>query len=190
MVEFGLKLQDNKVEEWAEKYMDYEKLKRILQNAKKTQKASKELERRNQFIVKEVRLAYETNGCSPTTKATASSMGDITVESEHGNSGGGGGLDEFMSSSRHSELSSLTGKSDDGGGGGYGATMSTGGLRRSNSELSLASAGSAISLLAKMSQASGLFHKHRQEQKLKESWKLEEKRHAEFSKALLQEVSD
>jgi len=34
MVEFGLKLQDNKVREWSDKYIDYEKLKRLLQIAK------------------------------------------------------------------------------------------------------------------------------------------------------------
>ncbi|KAL3772850.1 hypothetical protein ACHAWO_002680 [Cyclotella atomus] len=34
MVEFGLKLEDNKVEQWSDKYIDYEKLKAILKKAK------------------------------------------------------------------------------------------------------------------------------------------------------------
>eukprot|EP00985_Skeletonema_marinoi_P027688 scaffold23114_cov80-Skeletonema_marinoi.AAC.1 len=34
MVEFGLKLEDNKVDEWSTKYIDYEKLKAILKRAK------------------------------------------------------------------------------------------------------------------------------------------------------------
>ena len=38
MVEFGLKLEDNKVSEWSEKYLNYEKLKAILKKAKAAQK--------------------------------------------------------------------------------------------------------------------------------------------------------
>ena len=34
MVEFGQKLEDNKVDQWADKYIDYEKLKAILKRAK------------------------------------------------------------------------------------------------------------------------------------------------------------
>ena len=34
MVEFGLKLEDNKVDKWSNKYIDYEKLKAILKRAK------------------------------------------------------------------------------------------------------------------------------------------------------------
>ena len=35
MVEFGLKLEDNKVSDWGEHYLDYEGLKKILKKAKK-----------------------------------------------------------------------------------------------------------------------------------------------------------
>ena len=35
MVEFGLKLEDNKVSEWSDHYLDYEGLKKILKKAKK-----------------------------------------------------------------------------------------------------------------------------------------------------------
>lgn len=34
MVEFGLKLEDNKVDEWSSEYIDYEKLKAVLKRAK------------------------------------------------------------------------------------------------------------------------------------------------------------
>ena len=34
MVEFGLKLEDNKVDEWSSQYIDYEKLKAVLKRAK------------------------------------------------------------------------------------------------------------------------------------------------------------
>jgi len=34
MVEFGLKLEDNRVDDWADKYIDYEKLKAVLKRAK------------------------------------------------------------------------------------------------------------------------------------------------------------
>ena len=50
MVEFGLKLQDNKVEEWSNKYIDYEKLKQLLQIAKKASKARDSLENQTQGI--------------------------------------------------------------------------------------------------------------------------------------------
>jgi hypothetical protein len=38
MVEFGLKLEDNKVSEWSEYYLNYEKLKAILKKAKASHK--------------------------------------------------------------------------------------------------------------------------------------------------------
>jgi hypothetical protein len=171
MVEFGLKLQDNKVEEWADKYIDYEKLKRLIQNAKKAHKQSKDVERRNEFIVSEVRLEY-VNG-EPTKKVNSlGNVEDVSLDS------GGGGLDEFLMSSRHSELSALTSKSEDN----YGA------MKRSPSNGSLGSL-SGFSLLAKVTQASGQFHRQRQGNKLKEAWKMDEKRQQEFSRLLLQEVS-
>lgn len=46
MVEFGLKLEDNKVDEWSDKYIDYEQLKKLIQNAKVAMKVRVELEAR------------------------------------------------------------------------------------------------------------------------------------------------
>ena len=39
MVEFGLKLNDNKTAKWSHHYLDYEKLKRMLKKAKKAREA-------------------------------------------------------------------------------------------------------------------------------------------------------
>ena len=38
MVEFGLKLSDNKVSKWGDKYLDYERLKLLLKKAKAAMK--------------------------------------------------------------------------------------------------------------------------------------------------------
>jgi len=46
MVEFGLKLEDNKVEQWSNKYIDYEKLKSILKKAKAASNHVEELKKK------------------------------------------------------------------------------------------------------------------------------------------------
>eukprot|EP00804_Cyclotella_cryptica_P023799 CCRYP_011181-RD/>CCRYP_011181-RD protein AED:0.08 eAED:0.08 QI:408/1/1/1/0.9/0.72/11/3644/212 len=46
MVEFGLKLEDNKVEQWSDKYIDYEKLKSILKKAKAAHNHVEELKKK------------------------------------------------------------------------------------------------------------------------------------------------
>lgn len=60
MVEFGLKLEDNKVSEWGEHYMDYEALKKILKKAKKAQKKYEETSEENPKEAKEVTEAYHS----------------------------------------------------------------------------------------------------------------------------------
>jgi len=59
MVEFGLKLKDNKVGEWSEYYIDYEKLKRLLKSAKKASDTREELESRNLESASCIRAAYD-----------------------------------------------------------------------------------------------------------------------------------
>ena len=44
MVEFGLKLSDNKVEDWAHAYINYEALKKFIAAAQKAEKIREELE--------------------------------------------------------------------------------------------------------------------------------------------------
>lgn len=46
MVEFGLKLEDNKVEQWSDKYIDYEKLKSVLKKAKVASSNVEELKKK------------------------------------------------------------------------------------------------------------------------------------------------
>lgn len=60
MVEFGLKLEDNKVSEWGDHYLDYEALKRILKKAKKAQKKYEETCSENPKEAKEVTEAYRS----------------------------------------------------------------------------------------------------------------------------------
>ena len=84
MVEFGLKLEDNKVSEWGEHYLDYEALKKILKNAKKIQKKYEETCQENPAEAEEVTKAYRSGAyagmknslsmqsfSSATTKTTA-----------------------------------------------------------------------------------------------------------------------
>lgn len=54
MVEFGLKLEDNKVSEWADKYIDYNKLKMLIEKLSELTKKRKELEKRNPNLSKVV----------------------------------------------------------------------------------------------------------------------------------------
>lgn len=60
MVEFGLKLEDNKVSEWGEHYLDYEGLKKILKKAKKAEKKYKETCDENPTEAEAVTKAYRS----------------------------------------------------------------------------------------------------------------------------------
>jgi len=59
MVEFGLKLEDNKVQEWNDQYIDYEGLKKLIKAAKKASEAKAELEKRNPSLAAELKAIYE-----------------------------------------------------------------------------------------------------------------------------------
>jgi xenotropic and polytropic retrovirus receptor 1 len=54
MVEFGLKLEDNKVSDWADEYIDYETLKAILDKLKTAQKKRDELIQRRPDVASEI----------------------------------------------------------------------------------------------------------------------------------------
>eukprot|EP00591_Stephanopyxis_turris_P008094 CAMPEP_0195526826 /NCGR_PEP_ID=MMETSP0794_2-20130614/28141_1 /TAXON_ID=515487 /ORGANISM="Stephanopyxis turris, Strain CCMP 815" /LENGTH=70 /DNA_ID=CAMNT_0040657611 /DNA_START=163 /DNA_END=371 /DNA_ORIENTATION=+ len=58
MVEFGLKLLDNKVAEWSNEYMDYEKLKTLLKKAKEAEKICNTLEKTNPELAIEAKAQY------------------------------------------------------------------------------------------------------------------------------------
>ena len=51
MVEFGLKLEDNKVKKWSDKYIDYEYLKELLQRVQDTNKALADSEKKHSAIL-------------------------------------------------------------------------------------------------------------------------------------------
>lgn len=59
MVEFGLKLEDNKVADWSDKYLDYEKLKEILKKAKNAMKKRDDLMKRKPDLAAEIEKAFK-----------------------------------------------------------------------------------------------------------------------------------
>ncbi len=87
MVEFGLKLEDNKVSEWSEHYIDYEGLKKILKKVKKAQKKYQEIcdehPKEAEAVTKAYRAeAYEDlasihEGVSPTRPTKASTIENL-----------------------------------------------------------------------------------------------------------------
>ncbi len=85
MVEFGLKLEDNKVSEWSDKYIDYEMLKRILKKASEAIKRKDELCKRKPILAEEIVAAYK-QGNGPNLMSPSSSqielMGDTIQEEE------------------------------------------------------------------------------------------------------------
>lgn len=58
MVEFGLKLEDNKVSEWADKYIDYERLKEILKKAQAAIKKKDEMMQRQPELAAVIAKAF------------------------------------------------------------------------------------------------------------------------------------
>ena len=75
MVEFGLKLEDNKVSEWSDKYIDYEALKKILKKASASVKKKDELCRRKPELAEEIVLTYQ-QGKGPNQKTPNTSQHD------------------------------------------------------------------------------------------------------------------
>jgi len=59
MVEFGLKLEDNKVADWADKYIDYDKLKEILRLAKNAMKKRDEIMMRKPDLAAAIETAFK-----------------------------------------------------------------------------------------------------------------------------------
>jgi len=168
MVEFGLKLTDNKVEEWAEKYIDYEALKNLLAAAEKAAKVRKELEARNPSLASEIKAAYHADTVVTGKESSDPKLDDISVSQRSWNNH----ADDDVSL-----LSGLDGASiiqpNDYGSTGYLSALESnatvGGMKRSRSENSLAS------YMTNMTKTvSGYFHKHSHEYKLKQAYKFED----------------
>jgi hypothetical protein len=81
MVEFGLKLEDNKVDKWSTKYLDYEKLKAILKRAKSG------LEYRDELIAR--MPAAVLAEVSQERKSRAAGSASSLVSGVSGGAGGG-----------------------------------------------------------------------------------------------------
>jgi hypothetical protein len=73
MVEFGLKLEDNKVSEWSDKYIDYEELKRILKKASSAVKRKDELCKRKPELAEEI-IQASKQGKEPNQKTPNTSQ--------------------------------------------------------------------------------------------------------------------
>ena len=82
MVEFGLKLEDNKVSEWSDNYLDYEGLKKILKKAKKAQKKYEETCSENPQEAKQVTDAYRSGEFLPEAGRSATKLFKETPELE------------------------------------------------------------------------------------------------------------
>jgi hypothetical protein len=91
MVEFGLKLEDNKVEEWSDKYIDYEKLKKLIKKAKEKAENRAELERRNPPAAADIIAKYENDKFQNSTHDSNSALDKA---SELGSLGADGSPDE------------------------------------------------------------------------------------------------
>ena len=83
MVEFGLKLEDNKVSEWAQYYIDYEALKKILKNAKHAEQKKNDLVKKNPPLAKRIIQAHNNGETNYIT--SISSMNDFESGSKSEN---------------------------------------------------------------------------------------------------------
>jgi hypothetical protein len=70
MVDFGLKLEDNKVSEWSDKYIDYDALKKILKTASAEIKKKDELMRRKPQVAQAVLAQYREGKPTPFSSHT------------------------------------------------------------------------------------------------------------------------
>lgn len=76
MVEFGLKLEDNKVAEWADTYIDYEKLKDLLKKSQAAIKRRDEIMKRKPELSAEIETAFKAG-----TKTLLSPMSQTSLSS-------------------------------------------------------------------------------------------------------------
>jgi len=79
MVEFGLKLEDNKVSEWSEHYLDYEALKKVLKKAKKIQKNYTEICQQNPIEADAVTKVYPSGNKTHVVMSNSLSMHNFST---------------------------------------------------------------------------------------------------------------
>lgn len=81
MVEFGLKLDDNKVEEWSDKYIDYEALKKLIKKAKKASEIRAELEKKDPAAAIELKDKYDNERQQKSATDSNSALNKISEHS-------------------------------------------------------------------------------------------------------------
>ena len=79
MVEFGLKLEDNKVAEWSEHYINYEKLKEILKKAKNAQKKRDDHAKKRPKDAAEIIKAHKSGESKYVTLPSSSSFLNLNL---------------------------------------------------------------------------------------------------------------
>jgi len=79
MVEFGLKLEDNKVSEWSDSYINYERLKAILKKAKAAQKKYDDQARRRPVESQKIFEAFNGGVTSYVTITPSTSSANLAV---------------------------------------------------------------------------------------------------------------
>mmetsp|Transcript_17546 Transcript_17546/g.35022 ORF Transcript_17546/g.35022 Transcript_17546/m.35022 type:complete len:941 (-) Transcript_17546:116-2938(-) len=92
MVEFGLKLEDNKVDKWSTKYIDYEKLKAILKRAKSGFEYRDELiARMPASVIAEVNQERKLRALESSNSLMSGRVSLLSGRSANQQKGGGGG---------------------------------------------------------------------------------------------------
>ncbi len=183
MVEFGLKLSDNKVEDWAHAYLNYEALKNLIAAAQKAEKTLHDLEAQNEVLAAEIKLRLANDEASATEKVDSdvSLYGDENSESQSLISFGShfyGGLN----SSHHESLKDLSNHGSD-------SSANFQPLKRSGSDASLSSLMALGGNVVKQ-KVSGYFQRHSYEYKLKKAIKDENNAIQNFRIFLNEDVSE
>lgn len=205
MVEFGLKLTDNKVEEWAHAYINYEALKGLIAAAKKAERARDELEARNASLAAEIKVQVATSNSSNYLNVDSDSKFDdlsyadesetqslISFSEPNSAHGGGGGAVAGVITSGHyggygtsSHHEAQNGSNPD-----FLRTGEKTGLSRTSSDASLSSATSMVESVSRsVSGYLPYFQRHTYEHKMKKAIKNENKAIQNFRSSLYDEVS-
>lgn len=184
MVEFGLKLADNKVEEWAHAYIDYEALKRLIVAAQKAEKVRDELEAKNRSLAEEIRIKIGNEEASNAIHTDSEQkLEDLSLPRFDGDESETVSLLSYPDANSHhyggtpSNPSSVHGSN-------VNLTESSviSGKPRSNSEVSLTS-------LSVMEKVSGYFTWRGYEHKLTKAIKAENEAIQKFRRRIYEEVS-
>jgi len=180
MVEFGLKLSDNKVEDWAHAYINYEALKKFIAAAQKAEKIREELEAQNVTLAAEIKAQVAKNDeIDASSHHSSVGLNDNSQLSLSNNDG-----DESNNGSETQALISVYGESPSKYNS-YGSS-SMNRMKRSGSESSI----SSLFALGEMkTTVGGYFQRHSYEHKMKKALRNENAAIKNFSSNIYDEVS-